>query len=124
MQIVNFILNNLPTILLLIVFMSYIAFWVKEFFLLPNDKRLDKVKEWLLYAVTEAEKELGGGTGKLKLRKVYDMFIDKFSAVSSLITFEKFSDMVDEVLEEMREILDTNQNVQEYVYGEEVNINE
>ena len=34
-------------------------------------EQIDQVKEWLLYAVMAAEKELGSGTGALKLRFVY-----------------------------------------------------
>ena len=37
-----------------------------------------RVKEWLRYAVTIAEQELGSGTGQIKLRQVYDMFIERF----------------------------------------------
>ena len=33
----------------------------------PTSVQIQSVKEWLLYAVTKAEKELGSGTGKLKL---------------------------------------------------------
>ena len=44
----------------------------------PHTEQLKSVKEWMLFAVTKAEKELGSGTGKLKLRYVYDMFIAKF----------------------------------------------
>ena len=37
---------------------------VYVFVKMPSDKQLNKVREWLLYAVTKAEKELGGGTGQ------------------------------------------------------------
>ena len=77
-----------------------------------------RAKEWLLGAVTEAEKELGSKTGKLKLRIVYDMFITKFPIFSKIITFNEFSDMVDEVLVEMRKIINTNTAVYNYVTKE------
>lgn len=77
-----------------------------------------RAKEWLLGAVTEAEKELGSKTGKLKLRIVYDMFIVKFPIFSKIITFDEFSDMVDEVLVEMRKIINTNTAVYNYVTKE------
>ena len=76
------------------------------------------VKEWLLWAVTEAEKDLGGGTGKLKLRQVYDLFVTRFPWLAKLVSFELFSDMVDEALEQMREMLDTNEAVKAFVEGE------
>lgn len=77
-----------------------------------------RAKEWLLGAVTEAEKELGSKTGKLKLRFVYDLFITKFPIFSKLISFQGFSDMVDEVLVEMRKIINTNTAVFNYVTKE------
>ncbi len=75
----------------------------------------NRAKEWLLGAVTEAEKELGSKTGKLKLRMVYDAFITKFPIFSKLISFQSFSDMVDEVLVEMRRVINTNTAVFNYV---------
>ena len=75
----------------------------------------ERAKEWLLGAVTEAEKELGSKTGKLKLRFVYDLFIAKFPIFSKLISFQGFSDMVDDVLVEMRKIINTNTAVFNYV---------
>lgn len=74
-----------------------------------------KIKEWLLYAVTEAEKELGGGTGQLKLRQVYDLFVQRFPAVAAVISFDTFSGWVDEALEQMREMLAKNEQVAAYV---------
>ena len=86
--------------------------------LIRNDK--EKAKEWLLLAVLEAEKEFGSKTGALKLRYVYDMFLATFPIFSRLITFEQFSKMVDEVLEEMKHLINTNTKVFEYVGGLEV----
>ena len=62
-----------------------------------------------------AEKELGGGTGKLKLRYVYDLFLTKFNWLAKVITFEQFSDLVDEALEEMKRLLESNNAVKEIV---------
>jgi len=86
-----------------------------KFYNMPTDKQLSKVKEWLLYAVTMAEKELGGGTGKLKLRYVYDLFLSKFGWLAKVITFERFSGLVDEALEEMKRLLESNASVQQLV---------
>ena len=83
----------------------------------PSDAQLRSVKEWMLWAVTKAEKELGSGTGKLKLRYVYDMFVTKFPWLERVISFEMVSMMVDDALEEMREMLETNKAVQEFVNG-------
>lgn len=67
-----------------------------------------KVKNWLVYAVTLAESELGSGTGQLKLRSVYNMFILRFPKMSMIITFKRFSNLVDDALDIMREMLKNN----------------
>jgi len=75
---------------------------------------IDKIKSWLLWAVTQAEKEFGGGTGKLKLAYVYDMFIAKFPKLQAIIPFAVFSALVDEALVLMREML-KNDKIQAFV---------
>lgn len=85
---------------------------------LPTQKQLAKVREWLLYAVTMAEKELGGGTGKIKLRYVYDWFLTTFPWLAKAISFEVFSGLVDEALEEMKGLLETNKSVGKYIAEE------
>lgn len=87
------------------------------FFGLPRGAQLKKVREWLLLAVTQAEKELGNGTGKLKLRTVYDAFLTKFPWLAPVISFERFSELVDDALEEMKKMLEENQAVQSFVSG-------
>lgn len=84
----------------------------------PTNVQIQTVKEWLLWAVTEAEKELGSGTGQLKLRYVYNMFIERFDYLASIITFDMVSGLVDEALDEMRKMLSTNTAVQSYVAGD------
>lgn len=76
------------------------------------------IKEWLLYAVIEAEKELGSKTGKIKLRQVFDWFISTFPIISKCISFNAFSSLVDMALMEMEKILATNQTIKNYVVGE------
>ena len=58
------------------------------FMKLPVGTQKQKIQEWLLWAVTEAEKELGGGTGQIKLRQVYNLFIERFKFISTLISFQ------------------------------------
>ncbi len=74
-----------------------------------------------MWAVTEAEKDLGGGTGKLKLRQVYDLFVTRFPWLAKIVSFELFSGMVDDALEEMREMLAQNKAVKELVEGGGIN---
>lgn len=92
-----------------------VGFMLYRFFKLPTKEQIAKIKEWLLYAVTEAEKELGGGTGQLKLRQVYDLFVQRFPAVAAVISFDTFSGWVDDALDQMREMLEQNKSVQKYI---------
>ena len=76
-----------------------------------------KAKEWLKWAVMVAEEELGSGTGQAKLRYVYDMFIEKFPALASVLPFSIFSKWVDLALEWMREQLDKNDAIRTMIQG-------
>ena len=117
----EFIINNWHIILALVAVLAAAGIAVYRYFNLPSEAQLAKVREWLLWAVTEAEKELGGGTGKLKLRQVYDLFVTRFSWLARIVPFELFSSMVDDALEEMREMLKNNKAVQALVNGGDTN---
>lgn len=80
-----------------------------------TEEQLNNVRQWLLYAVIEAEKYYGSNTGKLKLRMVYSMFLEKFPNLVNSISFEYFSAMVDGTLVKMRDLLDTNKDIKNYV---------
>ena len=115
----EFIIENWPIIVAALAAAAVLTAAVVTFAGLPTEAQLAKVKEWLLWAVTEAEKDLGGGTGKLNRRQVYDLFVTRFPWLAKVISFDMFSTMVDEALEEMRELLDTNQAVSAFVNGVE-----
>ena len=111
----EFIINYWYVILAILVLGFILGLAIYHFLKLPTKEQLRKVREWLLWAVTEAEKELGGGTGRLKLRQVYDLFIVRFPWLAKIVPFNMFSDLVDDALEEMREMLAKNEAVQDYV---------
>lgn len=115
----KFVTENWFVIVAMIALGASAGFTIYTFVKMPSDRQLNKVREWLLYAVTVAEKELGAGTGKLKLRYVYDMFVQRFGWLAKVITFEMFSTMVDEALEKMKTMLSDNKEVQKLVVGEE-----
>ena len=102
------------TIILCIALVALIVIWFRK--ITPD--QIDKVREWLVYATAIAEREFGGGTGRLKLRHVYDMFVSKFPWLAKFVSFNFFSDLVDEALEEMNYLLDTNSAIQSYVGAE------
>lgn len=114
----EFIVSYWWLILIIIAAICVVGYFIYAFLKMPTTEQLDKVKEWLLYAVTEAEKELGSGTGQIKLRYVYDMFIAKFPFLTKVVAFEQFSIMVDEVLDKFRDLLNTNESLKQYVEGE------
>jgi len=119
LQVVEFVTNYWYVIVGLIAIVALVVARVKGFIKLPTDKQIERVKEWLKYAVTEAEKELGTGTGQAKLRLVFDMFIQRFPIFSKFITFQTFSDWVDIALEWLNKQLATNEKLVEYVYGDD-----
>lgn len=76
------------------------------------------IKKWLLWAVMEAEKELGSGTGQAKLLLVYNWFVDVFPFPAKFISFEVFSKWVDVALAEMRKMMGDNQAIKKLIGGE------
>ena len=79
-------------------------------------------KNWLVWAVSEAEAMFGSNTGKLKLRYAYDLAIKQFPIVAKLIPFSMFSSMVDKALKIMREMIENNTSIAEAIG--KVNANE
>ena len=108
-------MDNIMMIVSIIVVVCAIAYCIYEFYNLGKEKQIEMVKEWLLLAVLEAEKALGSGTGQVKLRFVYDLFIDKFKYLSLVISFEQFSMLVDDALDIMRDMISNNKQVEQYV---------
>ena len=113
----QFIIDYWYVILIVIIIIAGAVIFARKFFSQPSEEQLAKVKEWLLWAVTEAERDLGGGTGKLKLRQVYDLFIVRFPWLVKVVPFALFGEMVDDALVEMRKLLETNNAVQAHVEG-------
>ncbi len=111
----QFLISNWMLIIALIAIIGVGGYIVYAFIKRPTTEQISKVTEWLLYAVTAAEKELGSGTGQIKLRYVYDMFIAKFPYLVKVIPFETFSILVDEALDKFRSLLNTNANLQNYI---------
>ena len=114
----EWIIDNWFVVLAVATLIGMVAIFAWRFAALPTDDQIAKVKEWLLWAVTQAEIDLGGGTGKLKLRQVYDLFVQRFPWLVKVISFERFSELVEEALEEMRNMLATNTAVKKIVEGD------
>ena len=104
-------------ILAVIAILVVIGVSIASFMGWPTSTKFSKIKEWLLWAVIVAEMELGSGTGELKLRYVYDMFIEKFPLAAMLVSFETFKKWVDAALAEMRKLLAEKPAVAAVVIG-------
>ena len=76
-----------------------------------KEEKYEQVRGWLLQAVILAEKEYGSGTGKMKLSSVYDSFCHALPWIAKTLTFEAFSEYVDDALEEAKDILSKNEAI-------------
>ena len=119
MSVINFIQEYWYLIVAAIAVTSVVSIKVYKWFKKPNNEQLEQVRQWLLYAVAKAEKELGSGTGQLKLRYVYNMFIAKFPVIAMFIKFEDFSNMVDKALEELEELINNNIQIENFILNKE-----
>lgn len=101
----NWLINNwmLLVVLICIVYLTITS--TKKFADKPTDEQIAEIKKWLLIAVTQCEAQLGEKTGRLKLSLCYDMFVKALPSLAAIVPFELFSELVDEVLEEMKDIL-------------------
>lgn len=111
----EFLISNWILIVAVIAIMAVCGVAIYNFIKKPTSEQMSKLKEWLLYAVIFAEREFGSGTGQIKLRYVYDMFIVKFPYLSKVISFEVFSSLVDEALDKFKDILNSNDQLQKYI---------
>lgn len=114
----NWIVNNWFLVVILVCVIGSMLGAVMYFVHLPSDQQIANVKEWLKWAVVQAEKELHEKTGALKLRMVYDMAIEKFPWIAEVVPFCMFSCWVDEALEWMSKQLISNRAVNDLVKGE------
>lgn len=85
------------------------------FYTWPKEAKKQALAEWLKWAVSKAEKELGGGTGQLKLRKVYEMALEKFPWLVECFSFEEFSAYVDVALAWLTMQMAQNKSILTYV---------
>lgn len=111
----RFLIENWPVLLSFLCGVAVCMLFAVRFSKEPTERKITMIKEWLLFAVVQAEKELGAGTGQIKLRYVWDLFIQTFPALAPVISFEQFSKLVDEALDQMRHLLETNQDILYYV---------
>lgn len=123
-RMVMWIVNNWDVILGLIALVVVVILAVRAFVKLPTSAQKEKVRKCLLAWVIQAEKELGGGTGRVKLSTVYGTFVTAFPILKNFISFETFSEWVDDALDEMRKLLEQNENLKQVVEGIQLEVGE
>lgn len=115
MEYLMFFKENWMTILGVLAIMTVASFYIMRWLEKPKAQQIADLKEWMKFAVIEAEKVLGSKTGELKLRCVYDKALIAFPWVAKFISFEIFKGYVDEALDWMRKELSENASVAAYV---------
>lgn len=119
MHVVNFIAENWFLIVFALVAIIFVTCSIIRFIHMPTAKQIENLMEWLKIAVVEAEKQFQSGTGQLKLRAVYESAVIAFPWIAKYMTFEKFSQLVDIALVWMREQIEQNEKIREYIEGNE-----
>lgn len=124
MKAVNWIVENWFLVVALAAVLGVSIWAVCRFAGLPTEKQREKIKEWLIWACIEAERELQSGTGQLKLREVWNKFcaVPVFAVTAKFISFEMFSEWVRTALTKAKEMLIKNESLAQYVYGDNARI--
>lgn len=92
-------------------------FLINKFSNMSEDDKVRLIQNWLLGAVILAEKELGSGTGAAKLALVFQKFTEKFPTIAMLMTEEQFNNYVNQALAKMRQMMEKNQAISNYLIG-------
>lgn len=101
-------INNFAFWIVLFVICFALGMFLGKFVKKSRKEKIEVVKNWLLYAVTMAERELGSGTGRIKLGQVYEQFLLVFPQLQYVISFDMFAKLVDEVLVQFQELIEEN----------------
>lgn len=109
MNVVNFIIANWDFILLVVAAVAAVVFAVFK-----GNKSV--VMKMLYALVTEAEKNLGGGTGSLKLATVIETIYPKLPAViKAFVTDAMLEKWVEEALTAAKTAWEKNEKIAEYI---------
>lgn len=87
-------------------------------FLLLRSKYADQAYQILLYLVTKAEKEFGGGTGELKYSAVSTWLYERLPSMAKLVLSQKLIDeLIEDAVEYMQDWLEENAKAKKIVEG-------
>lgn len=117
MKILAFLLANWDSVLVVLVFLGLIVVLIKR-------GETAVLKKILFGLVTKAEREFGGGTGKLKLATVSDWIYQRIPAVLKLLFSEKdLERLIESTLEEAKKAWGNNEKIAAYIEPPAVVIN-
>lgn len=109
MDILNFLLANWDSILVVAGFIVVVVVLIKR-----GETKI--LKNILFKLVTQAEKEFGSGTGALKYAAVSDWLYQRMPAILKFLFTEKDIDnMIEAVLAEAKKQWGANENVKQYI---------
>ncbi len=114
MTVLHFLLKYWDSVVLVAVVIGIILYLIKT----GQTKILKKIAVRL---VTEAEGELGNGTGIFKQAAVIEWLYDKIPAVLKIFFTQKdLEKLVDTVVEEVKKKWECNENIQEYIESKQL----
>lgn len=96
--------------------MEYVIYIIAAIVVVLLSLYLMGFRNWLVYAVTDAETALGSKTGQLKLRWAYDLALSKYPILAKIMPYSLFDWFVGSALKVMRKMLE-NQSIAEIVEG-------
>lgn len=109
MNIINFLLQNWDSVLVVVAFIAFLIVLIKR-----GETKV--LKQILFNLVTQAEKQFGTGTGELKFAAVADWIYQRIPAVLRLLFTEKdIANMIEAVLEEAKKSWGKNDNIKCYI---------
>lgn len=112
------IMNNLDLLVAALITFILVATFVIKYLSTPTEKRKDMILTWLLHSVIEAERMLGSKTGQVKFAQVYDTYLKQFPVMSKFFPKEVFVELVNEALNQMKHLIETNIQVKQYIEGD------
>lgn len=116
MKIVKMVIENWVYFFCLIVLMTLAVYTILGFLKLTPKQQMKKLQVALLYMVTEAEREMGSETGRVKRSMVWEWLVKRFPVITLFLTEEKYDELLEQALAEFRKLLESNEKLYDYVY--------
>ena len=109
MNVLAFLAANWDSVLVVVAFLAVVVVLIKR-----GETKI--LKQILFNLVTQAEKQLGSGTGSLKYAAVADWIYQRIPAVLKLLfTSSDIEKMIEAALEEAKKAWGANENLKGYI---------